>query len=290
MDYKKLLILLSIITVPLLFADFTYKKVSGSHPGSTGAPGDLTCAQSGCHLGSVIQNDNTVNSLVFPTIDSTYVPGQTYLVKLKTNNPTIQRFGFEIVALKDATNKNVGTWTITQTTRTQIISHSVAADTRYSVTHKQAGTVATPSTGLNEWQFNWTAPAINEGPITFYYATNSTNNNGSNSGDQIRTSSFKIKPAFSSTIDELVNENEVTAFYNSNEAAIDLKYNLEKDEKIGITIFDVSGKKMYSKNLENKTKGIHTTKIAFTTEISPGVYFIHLLIGNTKHTKKIFIQ
>lgn len=287
MNYKKILILSAVIATPMLFADFTYKKVSGSHPGSTGAPGDNTCAKSGCHSGSAVtQNNNTVNQLIFPTLDSSYTPGQTYLVKIKVAKAGIARFGFEIQALADGTNKNVGTWGITQATRTQIVSHAVGSDTRYSVTHKQAGTAATPSSGQNEWQFNWTAPATNEGPITLYYATNCTNNNGASSGDQIYTNTFKLKVNTSISVNEILSENEVNVFYNNNGGYFDLQYALKKDEMVQVLIVDASGREVYSNGV-NKPQGINTDKINLTNEINSGIYFVSILAGESKVTKKI---
>jgi len=289
MNYKKILILSAVVAMPMLFADFTYKKVSGSHPGSTGAPGDQTCAKSGCHAGTVTQNNNVVNQLIFPTVDSTYTPGQTYLVKIKVNKAAIQRFGFEIQALKDQTNKNIGTWTITQSTRTQIINHSLGSDNRFSVTHKQAGTLAT-TVGQIEWEFNWTAPPVNEGPITLYYATNSTNNNGANSGDLIYTNQFKLQPSSGASINnEIINENDVTVFYNGNGGYFDLQYNLSKNEEVKISIIDASGKQVYANAGQNKPKGINDDKITLNGEISSGIYFVNIVAGNNRVTKKVSI-
>lgn len=290
MNYKKILILSSVITVPMLFADFTYKKVSGGHPGSTGSPGELTCAKSGCHAGTVTQNNNTVNQLIFPTADSTYVPGQTYLIKVKVTKANIQRFGFQIEALKDGPNTNIGTFALTQTARTQIITHVVSSNTRYQVTHVQAGTPAFPTTGQNEWQFNWTAPSTNQGPITFYYATNCTNNNGLNSGDQTYTNSFKIKPASATAINEIINENEVIAFYNSDGGYFDLQYNLKKDATVFVRVLDVSGREVVSSNSEYKSKGVQSEKINLNANVSSGVYFLNINFGGRVVTKKIFVK
>jgi len=291
MNYKKILILSATVAIPMLFADFTYKKVAGPHAGSTGSPGDNTCAKSGCHSGSpVSQNNNIVNQLVFPTLDSTYVPGQTYLVKVKVAKAGIKRFGFEIQALKDATNRNIGTWGITQSTRTQIISHTVGADTRYSVTHKAAGTPELSlGSGNNEWQFNWTAPAINEGNITLYYATNCTNDNQLASGDLIYTNTFKLKPNTGNSISEFINEESFVAFYNTSSSAFDLKYNLKKDESVFVSIIDASGKEIFKSNPELKSKGQINDQLMPLNSISSGIYFVNLFIGNTQTTKKISV-
>jgi len=277
-----------VIAVPMLFADFTYKKVSGGHPGSTGSPGELTCAKSGCHAGTVIQNNNIVNSIIFPTADSTYVPGQTYLVKVKVSKAGIARFGFQIEAL-NSSNQNVGTMALTQPTRTQIITHVVSSNTRYQVTHVQAGTPAITS-GQNEWQFNWTAPSTNQGDITFYYATNCTNNNAASSGDQIYTNSFKIKPKVNTGIDEVLNENEVIAFYNTDGGYFDLKYNLKQNDNITVKLIDVGGKELYSTGNAMKTAGSNNEKIAPNSTISSGIYFVNIYTDKKVITKKIFVR
>ena len=290
MHYKKLLTVLGLIASCILLVNFTYIKVSGAHPGTTGAPGDATCVQSGCHTGTVITNDKLVNSLIFPTPDSTYEPGKTYTVKINVKNPGIARFGFEVLALEDKGNKNIGTFTLTQTTRTQILKHTVNGDLRAEVSHLKAGTPATPSTGLNSWEFNWTAPSTNVGTITFYYATNSTNNDGLSSGDNIRTSTFKLKPAVSSGINEFFNEQEITAFYNQNGNFIDLKYNLKKDGMVSLTILNTAGQQIHSSTAEQKNAGQITEKIELPANVAAGIYYINLQCGAVYQTKKIIVR
>ncbi|HSH65326.1 MAG TPA: choice-of-anchor V domain-containing protein [Bacteroidia bacterium] len=292
MHYKKTIALLVTLTIPLLFVNFTYIKVAGAHPGATGAPGDGSCADKGCHTGNVIQDDNTVNSLIFPTADSTYVPGQTYLITLKVKNPGIERFGFQIVSLWDSNNNNAGTLKVKETTRTQALTHKISgsSDTRYEITHKQSGTPAI-TTGNTEWTFNWTAPATAQGTITMYYATNSTNNDGQNSGDNIRLSKFKLKPATPSGIDEYMNQNDVTAFYNTQGGFLDLKYSLKKQCTVKISVMDGIGQQIYTTdNVEQKSPGTVSEKITLPAHTSSGIYFVNLRYENNSVTKKIFIQ
>ena len=290
MHYKKTIALLVTLTIPLLFVNFTYIKVAGAHPGSTGAPGDKTCAdaQTGCHAGTVIKDDKTVNSLIFPTLDSTYVPGKTYQVTVKVKNPNIQRFGFAISALTETANKNVGTLKITEATRTQLINHTVSGDMRYEVTHKQAGTNAT-TVGNNEWTFEWTAPATAQGNIIMYYATNSTNNDKENSGDNIRISQFKLKPAGPSNIDEFMDKNEMSASYNNEGNFLDVRYTLKKQCSIQITVLDGLGQQIYMNTGEQKTPGTNTEKVELPSYISTGIYFVNLRYENNSVTRKIFI-
>lgn len=289
MHYKKTIALLVTLAIPFLFVNFTYMKSAGAHPGATGAPGDGSCADAGCHTGNVVQNDTKVNSLIFPTADSTYIPGQTYLVKIKVTNAGIKRFGFEVGALFEGTNKNAGMMKLAEAGRTQLLSHKINNDTRYEVTHTQNGNAPT-TTGTIEWTFNWVAPATNQGNVIFYYATNSTNNNAQVTGDNICLSKFTVKPAGPSGIDQFINSSEVFTFYNQNEHALDVKYTLKKESFVKISIVDALGQEVYTSAAEQKGQGTTTEKIALPS-IATGIYYVNMQCGNSSQlTKKVLVN
>ncbi len=290
MNFKKILIITSIITFPILFGQFTYKKSAGAHPGSTGAPGDNTCAKSGCHVGTpVTYNDTAVNKLIFSQLDSTYLPGQTYTITVRTYNPPVQRFGFEFQAIADATSLEAGTVVVTDVIRTHEVTHMVGSDFRTSVTHN---TVSTPeiSPGFNEWTFDWTAPATNVGDITFYYATNSTNNNNASSGDKIFCNTFRIKisPLFS--LNELVDVQNSNAFYDGETNQIIFNYFLKSDKKVSINVFDSFGREVYKQKNKSKNAGQQKDELSLKNQMSPGVYYVNLSIDNKSFSKKIIIK
>jgi hypothetical protein len=293
MNYKKHIIIPAVLCFPILFGQFTYLKSTGAHPGSTGAPGDKTCSDAdvGCHAGTaVIKDDTTVNKLIFSTLDSTYTPGTKYKIILDVKNLGITRFGFEMVALKKSDDRNIGTFTITEPTRTQIISHDVGKDERFSVTHKKNGTPENPTgSNANQWTFDWTAPATNEGEIVFYYATNCTNNNNSETGDKIYLSSFKIKPKPSS-INEYIDDAHFIVSFDKNSQQFILDYTLKNNKNVTIVINDNSGRTIYNRSNLTKTKGLQQDKIAIVNKLSKGIYFINLIIENTKISKKIIVQ
>ena len=56
-----------------------------------------------------------------------------------------------------------------------------------------AGNFAGQSGGAT-WSFNWTAPATNVGPITFYAAGLQGDNSGDESGDETYTKTAVIQP------------------------------------------------------------------------------------------------
>src|SRR5690349_3051632 len=97
-----------------------YANLNGASS-TTGAPGETTCSQSGCHGNGNGEGsggglfDNTGGGFVtISGISGTYVPGQTYTITVHVAQLGAQRFGFNYEAL-DISNGNAGTYSITQT-------------------------------------------------------------------------------------------------------------------------------------------------------------------------------
>lgn len=171
------------ITLNLLFAttfgfilDLYYNDLqsfsSGPPAGRTGSPGDgANCTA--CHSGTPI----TQTGLITTNIPSTgYVPGTTYLVTATVTMPGVTKFGFQI-SPQNVAGTLLGTLSIINTTQTQLVGNG-----KY-VEHTSSGTSGTG--GTKTWTFNWTAPQSGTGNVTFYGAFNASNNNSSNTGDQI---------------------------------------------------------------------------------------------------------
>jgi hypothetical protein len=183
---KKKIVLSLAIVVPIFIMAFADRSSSGAPASHTGAPGEKTCAASGCH------DDNALNSGVAKlTIDvasggvTKYVAGQTYPIKVRIADANSSRFGFQIVALDETTN-NAGTFTITDHGRTQFMENQHEMADRKYITYTFSGTDAT-SSGAAEWTVNWTAPATTSGKITFYAAAVSADDDGTDKGDVVYT-------------------------------------------------------------------------------------------------------
>jgi hypothetical protein len=153
---------------------------SGPPPALSGAPDEANC--SACHGGSTSTGQFTI---VAP---QNYTPGQTYQIQVQhsTADSTRRRWGFELTAL--ANNTQAGTFGNVAAT-TQIIE----GNNRFYVEHTSQGTFANQQNGA-QWSFNWTAPAINVGAVTFYAAGIQADNDGSTDGDQTYTTNATTQP------------------------------------------------------------------------------------------------
>ena len=149
---------------------------AGPPAGFTGAPDENDCTA--CHLGPAPNGQ-------FAILDApaNYVPGQTYQISVRHTNSdqTRRRWGFEMTALAGQTP--AGTFS-NLATSTQVITENG----RSYAEHTQMGTFANQAGGA-QWTVNWTAPPNALGTITFYAAGNQANNDGTNDGDQLYTTS-----------------------------------------------------------------------------------------------------
>ena len=175
-------------------------KSSGSHESSTGAPGERTCAQSGCHEMSEIINDDTTNTLIFSDDDGLYGNAMEG-IRLRVRKEDKVKFGFQIVCL-DSLNKNAGSWVLLNKERVQTQGADfslVSAVGRSYVTHTYKGNLA-QIPGEIYWDFAWLPPANGyQGKVTFYVMSNCANNDNTNAGDVFYASKHSLQHVSSMT-------------------------------------------------------------------------------------------
>jgi len=164
---------------------------SGPDPARTGAPGELTCSMSGCHLGTINSGGGSVTITGVP---ANYSPNQEVDITVTVSQSGRVRFGFEATVI-DSLGKAAGTLSLISAARVTGPFQGIAAgNLRQYVSHNFNGTTATAS-GQASWTFRWKAPAQSAGQITFYAAGNAANNNGQETGDLIYTTSVSTQPA-----------------------------------------------------------------------------------------------
>src|ERR1044072_7672110 len=129
------------------------------------------------------------------TAPQTYVPGQTYPITVTHTNADLTRlrWGFELTVLDTASDEKAGELQSTNGL-TQILNNAGPGSARQYIEHTAAGTFVGQQNGAS-WTFNWTAPAEDVGPVTFYAAGNHANNDGNTSGHYIYKTFIVSAPA-----------------------------------------------------------------------------------------------
>ena len=244
----------------------------GAPTGKTGAPGESTCTM--CHSGNV-NDGSTFSSISFSGINSEYVPGTTYDLTLTLNNGSTKN-GFQLVVLDSITNSNSGTLILTDAVNTKITS----GNNRNYLNHTSAGNSQT------SWNFQWTAPSSYVGPIKIYYAYNIAGYPYSNtSGDDIYTSVKTLSVPNTS----FLSTNELLDFncFLDNNKRLNIISNFNSKKYSKMKIYNITGKLMYSKNLNLRANQV--SKVNIPSNLTSGIYLISLDLGTDKKTKKIVL-
>jgi uncharacterized protein (TIGR03437 family) len=194
--------------IPLLI----WASASGPQPGSSGAPGELTCNQAQCHVGTNVNAGGGSVKVTFPN-GTVYVPGvKQHLVVTVADPANTQRvWGFQLTA-RLVSNSRTMAGTFTATDRfTALMCASSPTDQNYTfvdfpstqscatskpytyIEHSPFGT-ARLQTGSMNYEFDWTPPATNVGNVVLYVAGNAANGNSNETGDHIYTASYTLTP------------------------------------------------------------------------------------------------
>jgi hypothetical protein len=160
---------------------------SAGKAGKTGAPGENTCAQ--CHSQAPINSGSGNLTIDLSSMMSNeYSVDSTYQVSVTVAQQGVSLFGFSIVAL-DADGNSVGSFTAG--TDNHLESATIAGVSRQYLTHNTGGGA---STGSHAFNFQWTSPSEDLGPITFYATGNAANGDQDDTGDFIYSASSIVNP------------------------------------------------------------------------------------------------
>ena len=149
----------------------------------TGAPNEANCTQ--CHTGNALNDSD--GSLML-TIPETYEPSKVYTIVVNLSRVGQSKWGFEMTAL-DADGARAGTFAADDAANTQVSE----ANSKQYIKHTAAGTAG--ANDAHNWEFEWTAPDTDIGPITFYTAGNASNGNFNPIDDYIYTAQSESMPS-----------------------------------------------------------------------------------------------
>ena len=283
---NKKIIYLAIAMLPLFIMATMPRELSfGAPVSSSGAPDEVTCANSGCHDDALINNGKALLQAEVSSGITKYVPGKTYPITVRISEPGINRFGFQIVALKNSDHANAGEMSITDGLRTQIISNDIALQDRKYVTYTYQGTEPF-APGVGEWTMNWTAPDKNVGPVTLYIASVSANNDNTDKGDHVYTTSLTLSPDDASAVNEKTNELQTNVFFSNTSKELNISLQLQNEKQVKCLLYSIEGRLV--KILFDER--VMTTEKKVALDVPTGVYLVKLAAGQNEKTTKIVIE
>lgn len=196
-----LLLLPALLLVLVISAAISSTRATASSdmpPGRrTAAPGEGTC--DGCHDGGL--NDG-VGTLLIQNVPASYLPGQTYTITVSLARGGSMRWGFELTSLQTSSGNMAGTLVNTTAyTGTQTVASKVyISQTTATLDGSFAGTANGPVT----WSFDWIAPAVGTGSVTFYAGAVAADNSGDpDAGDFVYTATAASSEGTSIDVKEM---------------------------------------------------------------------------------------
>lgn len=227
----------------------------------TGSPGDGNDCSS-CHSSFAKETIQNVLSTTIPK--DGYTSGETYSITVSgLEAEGFIKYGFSVTS-ENGLNQKVG---------------SFIAGTNSTVSNNYIGHAPASTDSKPSWTFEWTAPPVGTGDITFYRAYVQANGIDRAEGDKVKTSVLSII------------ENTTTSMIKLDESDIDIEL---LDNKISIkssknahfssiNIFNTGGQ------LVQKTK-INSSNLNFTSDLDylfKGIYFVQVISDKGIITKKI---
>jgi Secretion system C-terminal sorting domain/Reeler domain len=193
----------------LFSSSSSYSDNPNGKAGVTGAPGEQTCAKSGCHDTYTLNSGTGTVTIASPNlVNWEYTPGTTYTISVTVAQSGINLFGLCFEALQ-SNGDNAGT--LHAGTGTQIKNLTVSGFSRHSITHN---TNTGASANTHTFTFTWDAPTTDIGDVTFYVAGMTCNGNGNEAGDHVFTTSQVVTAAALGLNEMMDSKNSLSVYPN----------------------------------------------------------------------------
>jgi hypothetical protein len=263
MKIKNLLFIFSLLT---LWYINTALNPANPPLQSTGAPGEKTCAQAGCHNGGT-----QTGTVTFEGIPEEVEPNKSYTIIVTCASALAKSGGFQLTVLDGA---NAKSGKLTAGANQNIAS---AASKEY-VRQSKSGTFAS---GKLAYTFTWTAPATSANKdLTFYTSFLLGNANGKEGGDAVAVGTKKATFKSVATNDSVL-EKAITVYPNP--ATEQLNINLSDNEGALFTLSNEAGQVLINSTLESK----NNFNVA---HLARGIYFAKINVGKKQAVKKVVLQ
>lgn len=257
-------------TTALLVQTDPHQAISnsgGSPAARTGSPGDGGATCTTCHSGTASPSSSQIISSNIPATG--YIAGQTYTITATVSQAGINEFGFQI-SPQNSSGGLMGTIINTTPSQTQILN------SKY-ITHTSGGIAGTSNS--KTWSFNWIAPAAGSGSVTFYGAFNFSNNNGTTSGDIIRTNTITVQENTTTNVEEFEQAGfSATVYPNPAREEASLKLNAVEAGSAQYTIYSAQGQRVSASGPFTILSGANVISLAEIDNLPAGIYKVAITL------------
>ncbi len=236
----------------------------------TGAPGETTCAASGCHSGG-----SFTGTVAISGVPDTVVPNQSYTVTL-THASNAVRSGFELTCL-DGGNVKCGALTAGSGCST---GSNVSSGRQYV----RQSTPKNLSGGSTSWTFTWKAPATAfNNAATFYFTSLAANGNGNNSGDNVLIGTKNV--VFQTSV-VATHESAQPGWLKLYPTVVNMELHLDLTDATAGTLrlYDQHGR------LVLQTALTGSNNIVPVNTVPHGLYLAQITAGGRQSTQKLLVE
>ena len=256
-----------IVSYAVLIGDTPIITSFGAPPSSSGAPGEKTCMQSGCHDDGPVNYSKAQLTIQIAGNPSVIIPGNVYDITITIADSLFNRFGFQLVALDESKNQ-CGTFIIEDSMNTQVMMNFNELKDREYLTYTNQGTFPKQQ-GYHSWKCKWKAPEKTGNTVAFYSAAISANADNTDKGDYTSFANVSLPISQAMKAQEYDQQNHVTVKrFNS-------YFQLESTELINkITITNMNSKVFFTKEI------LGSDIIINQQDFPAGLYIITIEIDN----------
>lgn len=277
---KKVILLFLVVSAITAISAFTIISSNGI-AGQTGSPRDGGNTCSGCHSGGATTPSVTITATPAFGTGNTYIPSTTYTISVNcSGNYPKYGFGLEILNAATASAANAGTFGTMVTANCKKLGTNPV-----NIMH----TAATGTGNAATFSFRWMAPA--SGNAIIYCAINGVNNDGSTSGDKVKTTSLALTSATAGVASFDAAFFDLAVFPNPVDEYAVVQYHLEENAEVKIELYDIFGRKVSTLLNEKQPPGEYKQ----TWPLSPmnlksGIYFVTISAAHRSGSQKLIIR
>jgi len=186
------------VLLPAVCATIAWAHLDGPPPGHTGAPGEGTCADAGCHDqftlngGPGLLNIEAIPPFWF--VDESICPPEPVHIAIGLEQPGASRWGFQLAALDDS-GRTMGTLLLVDADRTQA---SVDSAGRLYVSHTAVGSDGEHANAAPGWSVSWIPEPLPppQSRVTLFASALAADDDGTAAGDYVYTGTVQLRFVF----------------------------------------------------------------------------------------------